>query len=268
MAHKREDHQHRPSEPCCAPKALSQKDEAGSSGLSKSTLVAVLATLILTPITVFAAASFGSRFFYIASVLIIVYALVPFFVSFEGSRPDARELVLLAILTVIAIVSRVAFIWIPFIKPLGAFVVIAGIALGPRSGFIVGALSMFASNLIFGQGPWTPWQMFAFGLLGLAAGLFTNAGIIPRATLTRPRLIAVSAGIALFYVCICGPILDTSSLFLFAAEHTLEAAIAIYGAGLLPNALQGFGAAVTFLLIGNAALFRISRICVKYGIRQ
>ena len=232
----------------------------------RSILLTAVVALVLTPVTIFAAFSIGNRSYYLASVLIIMYAIVPFFVSFEQARPTAKELSLLAMMCVITMASRIIFIWLPFFKPMGAFVVIAGIAFGPRSGFMVGAFSMFASNFIFGQGPWTPWQMFAFGLLGFLAGLLARVGVIPRKNLGTGARIAVSIGIGIVIVALIGPILDTCSLFLFSTDITPETVVAIYGAGLLPNAIQAAGSSVTFLLIGNASLDKLSRVSTKFGI--
>jgi hypothetical protein len=80
-------------------------------------------------------------------------------------------MVIIAVLCGIAVAGRAAFFMLPQFKPVVAIVIIAGASLGAESGFIVGALSGFVSNFIFGQGPWTPWQMFAFGMIGFIAGL-------------------------------------------------------------------------------------------------
>jgi energy-coupling factor transport system substrate-specific component len=97
--------------------------------------------------------------------------MLPFALVFEGRGPKARELVVIAVMVAIAVVGRAAFFMLPQFKPVVAIVIIAGAALGPESGFICGALSGFVSNFLFGQGPWTPWQMFAFGMIGFFAGL-------------------------------------------------------------------------------------------------
>ena len=65
---------------------------------------------------------------------------------------------------------------VPFFKPLTGIVMITGMALGPEAGFLTGAISGFVSNFIFGQGPWTPWQMFAFGVAGFLTGVLAKRG--------------------------------------------------------------------------------------------
>ena len=65
---------------------------------------------------------------------------------------------------------------LPQFKPVLALTIIAGVAFGGEVGFLVGAMTMLTSNMIFGQGPWTPWQMFAMGIIGFLAGvLFKKA---------------------------------------------------------------------------------------------
>ncbi|MDR0499952.1 MAG: ECF transporter S component [Coriobacteriales bacterium] len=109
--------------------------------------------------------------YYLAAVAIIVLALLLMFVRFEGRRPKARELAVIAVLTALAVVGRAIFFMLPQFKPVAAIAIIAGVALGAESGFMVGALSAFLGNFIFGHGPWTPFQMLAFGSVGYFAGL-------------------------------------------------------------------------------------------------
>lgn len=93
------------------------------------------------------------------------------FLVFEGRHPKARELVIISVLCAIAVAGRLAFTMLPQFKPVVAIVIISGVAFGGESGFLVGAVSMLVSNLMFGQGPWTPWQMFAAGIIGFIGGI-------------------------------------------------------------------------------------------------
>lgn len=148
-------------------------------GVSARNRVMWLAVLIAAPATLLVAWRFGNRKYYLSSLLLIVYAMLPFFVRFEHKKPQARELVTIAVMSAVAVASRAAFIMVPFFKPLTGIVMITGMALGPEAGFLTGAVSGFVSNFIFGQGPWTPWQMFTWGLLGFLTGLMKNAGLFP-----------------------------------------------------------------------------------------
>lgn len=70
-----------------------------------------------------------------------------------------------------AVIGRVIFYMTPQVKPCAAIIIITGIALGKKAGFLTGAMTAFVSNFFMGQGPWTPWQMVAFGLLGYIFGI-------------------------------------------------------------------------------------------------
>ena len=97
--------------------------------------------------------------------------MLPFFLVFESRKPQARELVLIATLCAVAVAGRSAFFFLPQFKPVAAFIILAGAAFGGETGFLVGAVTMLCSNMFFGQGPWTPYQMFAMGLIGFLAGV-------------------------------------------------------------------------------------------------
>ena len=137
-------------------------------------LTAVLIFLIipaLIALTVF----LGSKRLYMPlSLLILVMIMAPFFMIFERRRPRAREVVLIAMMSALTVASH-TFFHIAFPVQIGtAMVIISGISLGPEAGFLIGAMSRFVCNFYMGQGAWTPWQMFCWGLLGFLAGLAFN----------------------------------------------------------------------------------------------
>ena len=140
--------------------------------VEKRTLVAAVLVILCIPAVIAVnILFFEDRSYYATSFIIIALAMVPFALVFESRKPMARELVVIAVMVAIAVAGRAAFFMVPGFKPVVALVIIAGAALGAESGFAVGALTGFLSNFIFGQGPWTPWQMFAFGIIGFLAGL-------------------------------------------------------------------------------------------------
>ena len=140
--------------------------------LSKRTIIAAILVILCIPVVILCnILFFNDRSYYAVSFIIIALAMIPFALVFEGRKPMARELVVIAVMVAIAVAGRAAFFMVPQFKPVVAIVIIAGAALGAESGFAVGALSGFLSNFLFGQGPWTPWQMFAFGMIGFLAGL-------------------------------------------------------------------------------------------------
>ena len=120
----------------------------------------------------------GSKRLYMPlSILILVMVMAPFFMIFERRKPRAREVVLIAMMSALTVASH-TFFHIAFPVQIGtAMVIISGISLGPEAGFLIGAMSRFVCNFYMGQGAWTPWQMFCWGLLGFLAGLAFNREI-------------------------------------------------------------------------------------------
>ena len=113
----------------------------------------------------------GTTSWYLVAAVLLLLSALPFFLHLERKPISAREMALLSVLTALAVVSRAVFYLIPQVKPIAAVVIVAGMCLGPFSGYMVGALSAFLSNFLFGQGIWTPFQMVALGLVGLLAGI-------------------------------------------------------------------------------------------------
>lgn len=155
---------------------LKKKNESHymAAARKRLALTAVLIFLVipaLIALTVF----LGSRRLYMPlSLLILVMIMAPFFMIFERRKPRAREVVLIAMMSALTVTSH-TFFHIAFPVQIGtAMVIISGISLGPEAGFLIGAMSRFVCNFYMGQGAWTPWQMFCWGLLGFLAGLAFN----------------------------------------------------------------------------------------------
>lgn len=109
------------------------------------------------------------------TLVVVLASMGIFFASYEASRPRLRDIMPTVVLAALAAAGRILFAPIPDFKPVSAIAIIAGVAFGRKSGFMVGALAALASNFFFGQGPWTPWQMYAWGLVGYGAGLLAMA---------------------------------------------------------------------------------------------
>lgn len=116
------------------------------------------------------------------SLCIVLLACIPLFLRFERRETDVKRLVLIAVMVALSVAGRILFTPIPGFKPVTALVVITAMYFGGEAGFLTGALSAVISNFYFGQGPWTPFQMFSWGMVGLIAGMFAGA-------LKRNRLI-------------------------------------------------------------------------------
>jgi len=244
-----------------APSWKRQKVPMQRRKLSKRTLAATAIILLTIPATIYAGIYFfDDRQFYFISMLIILQTMLPFAIIFESRKPKARELVIIAVLCAIAVAGRGAFFMVPQFKPIAAIVIIAGVAFGGEAGFLVGAKTAFISNMFFGQGPWTPWQMFAFGLIGFLAGILFHKGLLRRS----PLPLAVFGGFATFII--YGGILNPANVLMFQPNPTIEMLLLSYLYG-IPFDLIHAAATVIFLaLISRPMLEKLDRIKIKYGL--
>lgn len=199
-----------------------------------------------------------SKNYYLICVAVLLISMLPFFFSFENSRPNAREIALIASLIGIAVVSRAVFYLIPQVKPIGAVVVVSGVCLGAKRGYLVGAFSAFISNFIFGQGIWTPFQMVALGLVGFISGM-----VFERIKANKVWLAFV--GFLLTFA-LYGFIVDMSSVLMLSADLSLPSVLAVYGAGVPFSLVFGITTAVFLFLFGEAFVKKINRLQTKYGI--
>ncbi len=126
---------------------------------------------------------FGDRKFAFVTLALSAVACLPFFFSFEKGKNNSRRIVVIAVMTALSVAGRFVFSPIPFFKPVTAIVIITAIYLGSEAGFITGAFSAVVSNFYFGQGPWTPFQMLAWGLIGFFAGMLAEKLLKSRALL-------------------------------------------------------------------------------------
>jgi len=178
-----------------------------------------------------------------ASLAVLALALAVGFAWYERSRPSARVLALVASMAALAVVGRIAFAPIPNVKPTTDIVLLAGYALGGAPGFMVGAITALASNFFFTQGPWTPWQMAAWGGVGIAgAGL---ARLARGRDLGRWPLAAACGAAGLAF----GAVLDAYQWTL-AAEQTLPTYLAVAGTSLPYNLAHALGNVAFCLVIG------------------
>ncbi|MPN25592.1 hypothetical protein SDC9_173004 [bioreactor metagenome] len=149
---------------------------------------------------------------------------------------------------------------LPQFKPVVAIVIIAGVAFGGESGFLVGAVTGFVSNIFFGQGPWTPWQMFAFGIIGFLAGVLFRKGILRR----NRMALSIFGGLSTFFI--YGGIMNPASVFMFQARPVKQMFYLAYIQG-IPFDLVHAAATITFLwLISRPMLEKLDRIKTKYGL--
>lgn len=202
------------------------------------------------------------------TLAVAVAALALFFASFEASAPALRQIMPTVVLGSIAAAGRILFAPFPDFKPVSAICIVAGVVFGRRCGFMVGALAALVSNF-FGQGAWTPWQMYSWGLIGYVAGVLADRGAFERVGEggeREPRkLVLYVFGFAscLLY----GFLMNTWTLVGFVHPITPASALLTYGAG-LPFDLVHASATVIFLLAIYAPWRKkLERIKTKYALR-
>ena len=180
-----------------------------------------------------------------ASFVLLAVALTAGFAWYERSHPTARVIALVATLAALAALGRIAFAPLPNVKPTTDIVLISGYVLGGAPGFAVGAVAALASNLFFGQGPWTPWQMAAWGGVGLAgAGLARVAG----RELGRIPLAAACAVASLGF----GAVMNLHLWVTYSGDHTAAKLAAIFATSLPFDIAHATGSALFCLAFGPA----------------
>ena len=244
-----------------APSAMEQTP-VQKRKLGKRTVVASAMILLFVPLTIFTGVFYlDGRYYNAISVLVLLECMVPFFLVFEGRKPQARELVTIAVLCAIGVAGRGAFFMLPQFKPVMALTIIAGVAFGGETGFLVGAMTMLTSNVLFGQGPWTPWQMFSMGIIGFLAGVLFRKGSLRRST----GSLAVFGGFAA--MAIYGGIMNFASAVMWAPQALNWNILLGYYVTGLPMDLIHAAATVIFLaLAAQPMLQKLDRIKVKYGL--
>jgi prenyltransferase beta subunit len=184
----------------------------------------------------------------LASFLILAAVLVGGFAWYERSRPTSQVVALVAALAALAIAGRIAFAAFPNVKPTTDIVIFAGFALGPAPGFAVGGLTALVSNFWFGQGPWTPWQMVAWGLCGILGAAL--ALVRPRAGRFTLALVCALAGIAY------GALLNFSLMATYGGDLSWQRFLALESRAVPFDAAHAIGNA-GFALVAGPAMVRM-----------
>ena len=228
--------------------------------MKKSNIAMLIVFLALIPLTLFLGDKLPGKGYYITGVLIIIELSVPFFMMFEKRKPQARELVVLAVMIALAVIGRVA-IPIPHFKAAFAIIMLTGIAFGPEAGFIVGAITAFASNFFYGQGAYMPWQMMAYGAGGMLAGF-----VFIKNKIRKPWVMAIFGFFAnVFWI---GPLLDTSHIFIMMPEPNFASLTASLASGFPVNVSQGLCTAIMMFVFGKPLLEELDRVKQKYGMLE
>jgi len=180
-----------------------------------------------------------------------------FFAGFERKTVGSRRLVIAAVMTAISVLGRIIFAPVPGFKPITAIVVITAIWLGGETGFLVGSMSALISNFFSGQGPWTPFQMFAWGMLGLIAGYLAGPLRKSRAALCVYGAFA-GAAYSLF--------MDVWTVLWYNGELRWDMYLSALVTA-IPYTISYAASNVVFLLLlGKPLGEKLKRMKVKYGV--
>lgn len=237
------------------------QNEKSKRKISKRTKIATLLILFLIPLTIFIGIYYlGDKKYYFISLLIILETMIPFGFAFENRKPKARELVIISALCAIGVAGRTAFFMLPQFKPVAAIVIISGVAFGGETGFLVGAITAFVSNFFFGQGPWTPWQMFSFGIIGFLAGIMFQKGIL-RKTKTDMCLFGFVATFVIY-----GGIMNPASVIMWQSNININMVLSSYVMGMPFDFIHAISTVFFLFLAAEPMLEKLERIKIKYGL--
>lgn len=221
------------------------------------------AKLVLFSVIAFGLLLIGLGSFYyedhylLISLIFVILTLLPFFLRYEMRNMAGRELVLVAILAAIAAVSRIPFAPIPSVQPTSFVIMMAGYVFGAETGFMVGAIAALVSNMFLGQGPWTPWQMFAWGMIGFSTGLLRNTWWM-----------ATKAGKLIFgflWGFLFGWIMNLTFIFTFIDDFSWTAFFTAYMASIIFDTMHALSNVVFLLIFGTAWIKTLERFKRKYG---
>ena len=202
----------------------------------------------------------GGRAYALMSMLFVILAILPFLMIYEMKKPQAREWIPLAVMAALAAVGRVAFAPVPFFKPTSAIIIITASVFGPEAGFLTGTMAALASNLFFGQGPWTPWQMFSFGIIGFLAGIMFQKGIL-RKTKTDMCLFGFVATFVIY-----GGIMNPASVIMWQSNININMVLSSYVMGMPFDFIHAVSTVFFLFLAAEPMLEKLERIKIKYGL--
>lgn len=224
-------------------------------------IISYIILFVIIPLVMFLGITvLNDRKYYFISIVIMILACVPFFISFERRKPQPREILTIAVMSAISVAGRCLFIVTPGFKPVAAITAITGFSLGAEAGFLTGATSALVSNMFFGQGPWTPFQMFTWGMIGFFAGLLGKTGVMHKKWALV--LFGIFAGI------------------FFSFGMDVWGAVSLYGVFNWEAYIIALGTAVPFtivycvsnviflLLLTKPISEKLQRVKIKYGILQ
>ena len=228
---------------------------------SKGSVFFSVLSLLLIPLCIFLGMKFiHERPYYYISIAIILLSIIPFIVMFEGRKPQARELVTIAVLCTIGVIGKIAFYMIPQFKPTVAIIIISAMALGSQRGFLIGVITAFVSNIFLGQGPWTPWQMFACGLIAFISGFMYKKEALPKTT------VPICIFGFLITLLIYGGIMNPAALIMANDTISMSTLAAYYISGIPYDIIHAASTVIFLIVLAKPMLTKLDRVKKKYGL--
>ena len=201
--------------------------------------------------------AFGEKKYAWTILVLTVFSLLLFYAGFEKRTVGTRRMIIIAVMTALSVAGRFVFAVIPGFKPITAIVIITAIWLGGESGFLVGSLSAVISNFYFGQGPWTPFQMLSWGLIGLLAGYLHKP--------LKKSKVALSV-YGVFAALAYSMLMDVWSVLWYNSGFSWSLYLAAMATA-IPYTLSYAVSNVIFLLfMGRPFGEKLERVKIKYGV--
>ena len=201
---------------------------------------------------------FADRRYTLISIIIAFVSCAAFYLAYEKREGSIRRMVMIAVMTAITVTGRLIFGVVPGFKPMSAIIILTGIFMGPECGFLVGSLSAVTSNVFFGQGPWTPFQMLTWGVIGLLSGLPGIRKVLHK----RGPLIVWGMLMGMLY----SGIMDIWTVLDLTGTWTWKRYVMALGTA-VPYIIAYMSSNVVFLMVGLKTIGeKLERIQLKHGI--
>lgn len=237
---------------------MQNKYDKSKSKLGNRLIVSIVLISLIYPISLIFYSLYDNRSYGVISILFIVLAMIPFLMIYEMKKPQAREWIPLAVMAAIAAVGRVAFAPIPSFKPTSAIIIITASVFGPEAGFLTGTVSALASNLFFGQGPWTPWQMFSWGVIGFLGGVLYKFKII-----RGKKSLCVFGFFSGF---LFGWIMNIFTMIGFISNFSFSSFLALYVSSFWFDFTHAVATAVFLYVLSDSWISKLNRAKIKFGL--
>lgn len=239
-------------------------------------IVLEVVAIFVTPLILAVETYYSSDFTAASSIVLAIISVSLFMLSFETRKPSVANLVPTAVFSALGAAGRVAFAPLAYVKPVSAVAIFAGAALGRHAGFLVGALSALLSNVFFGQGSWTPWQMYAWGLVGYLGGLlatFTST----RSTFASQQVLSqgekphkLPPFLLIIWAFISGPffgfVMNVYFVIGFVHPLTPKSAFLAFSASIPLDLTHGMATLVFLILLWLPWQASVGRILTKYNL--